>query len=220
MCAASPDPGLSQLTRPRDRSEVAFAMTTHVPRPQTHDVWKPTLVSGALAVVVGSVVLLWPHISTEVTAILFGVYLVASAAMQVIIGFSLGERTRGQALLFVSGATSLALGTLAFRDLSHAVQLLAIAIGVAFLFRGMATMVYGITESDAIDGGWTIFFGTITAVAGVILMALPFASMTTLATVVGICLVVLGGLEIISAYKIYVSERELSEPNVGTTDPS
>jgi uncharacterized membrane protein HdeD (DUF308 family) len=195
-------------------------MTTHAPQPQTRDVWKPTLVSGVLAAVVGSVVLLWPHISTEVTAILSGVYLVISAAMQVITGFRLGERTRGQALLFVSGATSLALGTLAFHDLSHAVQLLAIAIGVAFLFRGMATMGYGTTESDAIGRGWTIFFGTITAFAGVMLMALPFSSITTLATVVGICLVVLGGLEIIFAYKIYISERELSEPNVGTTEPS
>jgi uncharacterized membrane protein HdeD (DUF308 family) len=195
-------------------------MTTHAPPTKSLDLWKPTLGSGALAVIVGGVVLLWPDISIEVAAIVLGTYLVASAAVQFIIGFSMGERTRGQALLFVSGATSLVLGTLAFRDLSHAVQLLAIAIGVAFLFRGMATMVYGITESDAIDGGWTIFFGTITAVAGVMLMALPFAAITTLATVVGICLVVLGGLEIISAYKVYISERELSEPNVGTTDPS
>ena len=195
-------------------------MTTHTSDPKPHDLWKPTLVSGALALMAGAAVLLWPDISTETAATVLGVYLVASAATQVVIGFSMGERTRGEALLFVSGATSLVLGTLAFRDLSHAVQLLAIAVGVAFLFRGMATMVYGITESDAIDGGWTIFFGTITAVAGVMLMALPFASITTLATVVGICLVVLGGLEIISAYKIYISERELSEPNVGTTDPS
>jgi uncharacterized membrane protein HdeD (DUF308 family) len=196
------------------------AMTTHAPPAKSRDLWKPTLGSGALAVISGGVVLLWPDISIEVAAIVLGVYLVASAAAQFIIGFTMGEATRGQALLFVSGATSLVVGMLAFRDLSHAVQLLAIAMGVAFLFRGMATMVYGITESDAIDSGWTIFFGTITAVAGVMLMALPFAAITTLATVVGICLVVLGGLEIISAYKIYISERELSEPNVGTTDPS
>jgi uncharacterized membrane protein HdeD (DUF308 family) len=137
---------------------------------------------------------------------LLGVYLVASAAMQVIISFRMGEATRGQALLFVNGATSLVLGILAFRHISNAVQLLAIAVGVALLFRGMATMVYGISDSDANDGGWTISFGTITAVTGVVLMALPFTSVATLATVVGFCLVVLGVLEIISSYEIRVSK--------------
>jgi len=217
MCVPSPDPRSTAADGREITSEVAFAMTTHTSHPEPHDLWKPTLASGALALLVGSAVLLWPDISTEVAATLLGVYLVASAVMQLIIGLRMVERTRGQALSFVSGATSLVLGTLAFRDLSHAVQLLAIAIGIPFLFRGMAAMVYGITESDAI-GGWTIFFGTITAAAGVILMALPFSSITTLATVVGICLVVLGGLEIISGYRIYISERELGEPKVGTTD--
>ena len=200
--------------------KLLFAMTAHVPPAKSHDLWKPTLASGALAAILGAVVLLWPDISNEVAAILFGVYLVASGAIQVVIGFSMGEETRGQALLFVSGATSLVLGLLAFRHLSNAVQLLAITMGVAFVFRGMVTMVYGISDSDAIAGGWTTFFGTIAAVAGVILMALPLTSVATLATVAGICLVVLGVLEIISAYKIYISEREWSEPYVGTTDPS
>jgi uncharacterized membrane protein HdeD (DUF308 family) len=195
-------------------------MTTHAPPTKPLDLWKPMLVSGALAVILGGVVLLWPDISIGVAAILFGVYLVASSAMQVIIGFSLGTATRGQALLFVSGATSLVLGMLAFRHLSHAVLLLAIAMGVGFLFRGLASMLYGISDSDAIDGGWTIFFGTITAVAGVMLMALPLASIVTLAIVVGTCLVVLGVIEIISSYEIRVSEKEFSRINAGTTDRS
>jgi uncharacterized membrane protein HdeD (DUF308 family) len=195
-------------------------MTTQPPPTKLLDLWKPTLVSGALAVILGGVVLLWPDISIEVAAILLGVYLVASAAVQAFIGFSMGEGTGGQALLFVRGATSLVLGILAFGHLSHAVQLLAIAMGVSFLFRGMATMVYGISEPDAIDGGWTTFFGIITAVAGVMLMALPFSSIVTLATVVGICLVVLGVLEIISSYEIRLSEKEFVRIKAGTTDRS
>ena len=39
---------------------------------------------------------------------------------------------------------------------------------------GMATMVYGISDSDAIESGWTTF-------AGVMLMALPLTSIVTLA---------------------------------------
>jgi uncharacterized membrane protein HdeD (DUF308 family) len=181
-------------------------MKTLTPPAKSRDLWKPTLLSGVLAVILGGWILLWPNISIEAAAILLGVYLVASAAMQVIIGFRMGEATRGQALLFVNGATSLVLGILAFRHISNAVQLLAIAMGVPLLFRGMATMVYGISDSDANYGGWTISFGTITAVAGIMLMALPLTSVATLATVVGFCLVVLGVLEIISSYEIRMSE--------------
>jgi uncharacterized membrane protein HdeD (DUF308 family) len=193
-------------------------MTNHASPGKSHQLWKPTLGSGALAVILGGVFLLWPDISVELAAILFGVYLVASGAIQVIIGFSMGEATRGQALLFASAAMSLVLGMLAFRHLSHAVQLLAIAMGVGFLFRGVATMGFGMRDSDAIDRGWTVFFGTMAAVAGVLLMALPFTSVVTLATVVGICLVVLGVIEIVSSYVIYMSEREFRRINAGTTD--
>jgi uncharacterized membrane protein HdeD (DUF308 family) len=195
-------------------------MKTHTPPAKSHDLWKPTLLSGALAVILGGGILLWPNISIEAAAILLGTYLVASAAMQVIIGFSMGQATRGQALLFVSGATSLVLGMLAFGHISNAVQLLAIAMGVAFLFRGMARMDYGISDSDAIDGGWTILFGTVTAVAGVMLMALPLTSVATLATVVGFCLVVLGVLEIASSYEIRMLEMDFRRRHAGITDRS
>ena len=204
----TPDPQATSAPKPARRQAGArpSAPKTHTPPAKSRDLWKPTLLSGTLAVILGGWILLWPNISIEAVAILLGVYLVASAAMQVIIGASMGQATRGQALLFVNGATSLVLGILAFRQISNAVQLLAIAVGVPLLFRGMATMVYGISDSDANDGGWTISFGTITAVAGIMLMALPLTSVATLATVVGFCLVVLGVLEIISSYEIRMSE--------------
>jgi uncharacterized membrane protein HdeD (DUF308 family) len=149
-------------------------MKTLTPPAKSRDLWKPTLLSGVLADILGGWILLWPNISIEAAAILLGVYLVTSAAMQVIIGFRMGEATRGQALLL----------------------------------RGMATMAYEISDSDATDGGLTILFGTVTAVAGVMLMALPLTSIATLATVVGFCLVVLGVLEMISSYEIRISEIE------------
>jgi uncharacterized membrane protein HdeD (DUF308 family) len=104
-------------------------MTTQAPPTKLLDLWKPTLVSGALAVILGGVVVLWRDMSIEVAAILLGVYLVASAAVPAFIGF-------------------------------------------------------------------------------------------TLAAVVGICLVVLGVLEIISSYEIRLSEKEFIRIKTGTTDRS
>jgi len=185
----------------------------------TTNLRKLPLMSGALAVVLGGMVL-WPGISTVAVAILFGVYLVASGVIQVITGLIVASATRGQALLLVSGATSIVLGVLAFRHLSNTVLLLGIGIGLNFLFRGMMTMLYGINDRGADHADRTIFFGWVIAAAGVVLMALPFSSMLTLAQVVGICLVALGLLEIIFSCDIRMSAKNHIRSNADTTVPS
>jgi uncharacterized membrane protein HdeD (DUF308 family) len=50
-------------------------------------------------------------------------------------------------LLFVSGAASLILAVLAFRHFGDAVLLLAIWIGIGFIFRGVATTVSAISDA-------------------------------------------------------------------------
>jgi Short repeat of unknown function (DUF308) len=47
---------------------------------------------------------------------------------------------------------------------------------------------------------WSIFFGIISTLAGVVVLAYPFDSIVTLALVVGIWLIILGVMEVISAF--------------------
>ena len=53
-------------------------MTVREPPRLLPDLWKWTLASGVLAVILGICVLVWPGISILVAAILFGVYLLVS----------------------------------------------------------------------------------------------------------------------------------------------
>ena len=64
--------------------------------------------------------------------------LVASGIAQVILAFGLTVSGGYRVLLFITGALSLILGVLAFRHFGqgYAVLLLAIWIGVGFIFRG------------------------------------------------------------------------------------
>ncbi|EUA08717.1 hypothetical protein I553_9774 [Mycobacterium xenopi 4042] len=80
-------------------------------------------------------------ITILVAAIAFGAYLLVTGIAQVIFAFSLHVSAGGRVLLFISGAASLVLAVLAFRHFGNdpliAILLLAIWIGVGFIFRGV-----------------------------------------------------------------------------------
>ncbi|HEX3546428.1 MAG TPA: HdeD family acid-resistance protein [Mycobacterium sp.] len=175
--------------------------------------WKSTLLSGILAVILGILVLAWPGITILVAAIFFGAYLLITGIAQVIFAFSLHVSAGGRVLLFVSGAAALILAVLAFRHFGegYAVLLLAIWIGVGFVFRGVATTVSAISDPGLPGRGWSIFFGVITTIAGVVVIASPFESIVTLALVVGIWLIVIGVFEVVSSFGIRSAGKELKE---------
>lgn len=188
--------------------------TTTVPNLLPH-LWKSTLVSGILALALGVLVLVWPAVTILVAAIVLGAYLLISGVAQVIFAFSLHVSAGGRVLLFISGAASLILGVLAFRQFGKgnealAVLLLAIWIGVGFIFRGVATTVSAISDPALPGRAWSIFAGVISLLAGIVMLASPFASLEILTLVVGIWLVVIGMFEIVSSFGIRSAAKRLT----------
>lgn len=177
-------------------------MQTTAPPSLLPHLWKSTLISGVLAIVLGVLVLVWPGITVLVAAIFFGVYLLITGIAQVVFAFSLHVSAGGRVLLFISGAAALILAVLCFRNLQESILLLAIWIGIGFVFRGVATAVSAISDPTLPGRGWEIFFGVISVLAGVVMLASPFASLTVLTIVVGVWLIVLGVFEVISAFGI------------------
>src|ERR1700754_2838236 len=186
-------------------------MTDVKPPQLLQHLWKSTMISGLLAVVLGVVILAWPGKSIIVASVLLGIYLVLSGIAQVIFAFSLHVSAGSRILLFISGAASLILAVLAFRHFGqgYAVLLLAIWIGIGFIFRGVATTVSAISDPALPGRGWSIFVGVVSLIAGVIVMASPMASIVTLALVVGVWFVVIGVFEIVSSFGIRKASKNL-----------
>jgi uncharacterized membrane protein HdeD (DUF308 family) len=174
--------------------------------------WKSTLASGILSVILGVVVLAWPVISVLIAAVAFGLYLLITGAAQVMFAFSLHVSAGGRILLFISGAASLILAVLAFRHFGqgYAVLLLAIWVGIGFIFRGVATTVSAIGDPTLPGRVWSIVVGIISLIAGIVVMASPLESILTLALVVGICFVVIGASETVASFGIYGVTKKLS----------
>jgi uncharacterized membrane protein HdeD (DUF308 family) len=173
--------------------------------------WKSALVSGLLAVLLGAAVLAWPGKTILIGAIFFGAYLLINGITQVIFAFALHVSAGGRVLLFISGAASLILAVLCFRSLADSILLLAIWIGIGFIFRGVATAVSAISDPTLPGRAWEIFIGLISLAAGVVMLSSPFESITTLAIVVGAWLIVIGVFEVVAAIGIRSAAKKTGE---------
>jgi uncharacterized membrane protein HdeD (DUF308 family) len=192
--------------------------TTAVPKLMPH-LWKSTLLSGILSLTLGILVLVLPRESLLIAAVLFGLYLLITGAAQVFFAFSLHVTAGGRVLSFISGAASLVLAVLCFRhfgtDPVNAVLLLAIWIGVGFIFRGVATSVSAISDPHLPGRGWQIFLGLVSLLAGIVMLGSPLESIGILTLVVGIWLIVIGAFEIVSSVGIRTASRRLERSLAG-----
>ncbi|BBZ33812.1 membrane protein [Mycolicibacterium confluentis] len=183
--------------------------TTTAPSLLPH-LWKTTLISGILALILGVLALAWPGKTIIVAAIFFGAYLLVSGLMQVVFAFSLRISGAQRALLLISGLASLVLAVLCFLSLQDSILLLAIWIGIGFVFRGISTTISAISDKTLPARGWEIFFGVVSLVAGIVMLVWPGLSLVTLFQVVGIWLIVLGVFEIVAALRIRTATKVLT----------
>ncbi|MBX7456085.1 MAG: HdeD family acid-resistance protein [Actinomycetota bacterium] len=186
-------------------------METGAPPSMLQHLWKTVLLSGILAVILGVMVLVWPGISIFVASVFFAAYLLVAGITQVVFAFSLKVSLAGRVLLFISGAAALVLAVMCFINFGDAVLLLAIWIGIGFIFRGVATLVSAISDPTLPGRGWEIFIGVISLIAGVIMLAVPFESLAILTQVVGIWLIVLGAFEVVSAFGIRSASKKMTD---------
>lgn len=162
---------------------------------------KSALVLGVLNVVLGAVVLIWPGDSIVVASVMFGAYMLMSGIAQVIGAFAVDMSLSSRVLFFISGALSVVLGYLAFRDFNNgaAVWMMAIWIGVGFISQGVAATVLAVEVPALPERGWYVFVGVLTVIAGVVTLVWPISSVVVLAITAGAWLVVIGVTEVVWA---------------------
>ncbi|WP_433590195.1 HdeD family acid-resistance protein [Nocardia sp. CA-145437] len=164
--------------------------------------WQSILVTGILSVVLGILILVWPGPTLVVAGVLFGIYLLVSGVFQLIAAFGLHVSAWMRVLSFITAILSFILGFFCFRNEFQAIGLLALWIGITWIFRGTAVLVAAMSDSAVPGRGWQILFGILLIVGGGLLIVEPFRSITTLVVVVGCWLIVIGIFEVISAFQV------------------
>ena len=168
--------------------------------------WWVLLFFGVVSIVVGIFCVMQPVDAIETLAWLFAVWLIITGIFELVSAF--GSQISGgmRTLLIITGALSLVLGFVALRsfwddDVILAGWILAIFIGISFLFRGFSILFLGIEGKGQAGRGWNIFAGIVIIIGGMIILSAP-ATIIALAWVVGIWLIVMGIFEIISSFMV------------------
>lgn len=173
--------------------------------------WQAVSVIGLCAVVLGIVVLAWPHATLAVVGVVFGLYLLVSGILQLVAAFGTHTDTALRVLAFISGAISIALGVFCFRGRLESILLLAIWIGIAWLFRGISQLAAASSDPRMPARGWQIFAAVVGIIAGIVVLSSPLTSIWVLVLFAGIWLIITGVVEIATALRIRRHARQLPQ---------
>jgi uncharacterized membrane protein HdeD (DUF308 family) len=160
-------------------------------------------VSGALSLVIGLVILVWPVKTAAVVAGIIAIYAVNAGVVNLAIGI-FSRRIGGWARIgyLVLGVVFLVAAGLAFSNLTAAAAGLATLVGVLFGISWIVEGVVGLTMvGDSPSKVWTIVYAVIGIVAGIMVLTSPMWGAAVLWLLLGVTLLALGVVQIIRAFR-------------------
>ncbi|MGX4694025.1 HdeD family acid-resistance protein [Streptomyces sp. JNUCC 63] len=181
--------------------------------------WQILLTMGLATTALGVIALVWPGPTLRVVGVLFGVYLLVTGVFELAGAFGTHVPRHLRVLHFITGALSILLGLICFRGVLESTLLLALWIGFSWLLRGIMVTAAAASAQDMPARGWQVAFGIISALAGIVLIVSPFASITALTLVVGIMAIVLGLTEVVRAIRMRVEVGRLAPATAARRRP-
>ncbi|HTY30434.1 HdeD family acid-resistance protein [Mycobacterium sp.] len=173
--------------------------------------WQLTLFIGVVAIALGIIVLVWPGKTLAVAGVLFGVYLIVSGIGYMFAAFGVHMGAAMRVLAFIAGAVSVVLGVFCFRDKLESIWLLALWIGISWVFRGISLLGAALSFDQMPGRGWQILAGLIIVAGGVVLIIYPIDSIEILTLVVGCWLIAIGIVDCISAFQLRHQAKQVAK---------
>lgn len=169
-------------------------------------------VSGAVALIAGIVLLVWPLKSAVIVTGIFAAYLIVAGVVYIGLGIFSGKKGGwarvGHILL---GLLYIVAGVIAFANLQTAAVALAL---ITVIFIGLSWIIDGVVSLTLLghDGSkvWTLLYALLSIVAGIVLVASGLMGALFLWLFMGIALVVLGLLQIVRAITLGKDAKNLS----------
>lgn len=159
--------------------------------------WQVGLFVGLVTLVLGIIVTLHPGGSLNVVAVLVGVLLLVAGLFHLI--RAIDHDSPSRAWSAVVGLAFVVLGIVLIRHLHLTRNLIALLIAIVWIIQGVASLLAA-TDRARPDRAWSAVFGVISLVAGIVVVAVPEGSLTTLAVLLGIWFIVIGVLQVAGAF--------------------
>ena len=152
------------------------------------------LVSGAVALIAGLVLLIWPLKTAIIVTGIFAAYLILAGLVYVGLGiFTSAGRGWSRIGHIALGLLYIAAGVIAFANLGAATRTLAV---VTVIFIGLSWIIDGVVSLSLLgsDGSrvWTLVYALLGVIAGAAVLLSPLYAAVVLWWVLSISLIVLG----------------------------
>jgi uncharacterized membrane protein HdeD (DUF308 family) len=190
-------------SQPRETARHDFALNaTNLAKSAINGIRVAFGVGGAVAVILGIVLLVWPEKTLAAVAIILGIYFLVSGVIRLALGiFSKGISGGMRTLDILLGILLVIAGIIALKNVAAttaALLILVVAvIGVGWIIEGVLSVV---ESRGAPSAGWAIASGIISILAGIVVLVIPGWSALWLILVTAIVLIVLGIIGIVRAF--------------------
>jgi uncharacterized membrane protein HdeD (DUF308 family) len=158
--------------------------------------WYLLLIAGVISVAVGVLVLAYPSPSLNALCVILGIYLLVGGVLSIVATVSDADRGAGGVLL---GILALIAGIVVIRHPSQSLVAVALAIGLWFLVAGALDLARAITGPRRLSA---LIRGTLLIAVACIILASPHITVTTLAVLAGIGLLIHGAIQIAEAFML------------------
>lgn len=177
--------------------------------------WRASLVLGLITLILGIIVVIRPTQSLNVIAVLLGLAMIVSGAYQVAGAFDGREHER--MWRGISGALFILAGLVLLRHLHLSVALIGLFIGFSWIIQGIASLVAAVAyRGRSTSTGWSVLFGAVSLIAGIVVISAPISSVTALTIFMGIWLIVMGLMEMLGAFIVRREAGRLEADGSGT----
>jgi uncharacterized membrane protein HdeD (DUF308 family) len=159
--------------------------------------WKASFLMGLATLILGVIVAFRPSGSLVVISVLIGILMIFSGVFHIIAAIDAPEHHR--AWPAIAGVLFIVGGIVLMRHLQYSLALIGLFVGFSWVIQGVSSLVGGITRRAG-RSGWSVFFGIVSLIAGIVVISVPVATIVFLTTFLGIWFAVIGVFEMIDAF--------------------
>jgi uncharacterized membrane protein HdeD (DUF308 family) len=135
-----------------------------------------------------------------VIAILAGVAMIVSGIYHIVRALDNRERDH-RAWRGIAGVLFILAGLVLLRNLHLSIALIGLFVGFTWIIQGVMVLMESFSRDHTrAQNGWTIFFGVLSLIAGIVFVVAPIASLFALTIFMGVWFVVLGAMEILGSF--------------------
>ena len=155
---------------------------------------------GVVSILIGVLAIVVPGATLLSLAILFAAWLFVSGIYSVVQSFTRDGDTAARVLSAVIGVLSVIVGFALLRTPFQSLEVMIFVLGIFWVAQGIVTFISAFSHKDG--RGWKLFSGGLGVIAGIVVLTYPISSAVTLALFGGIWLVILGIMQIVSAFQL------------------